>query len=331
MEFITNNNEKRLKNFFDENKFIEYFKHNMRLSMGNHSVLIIITKSDLFYEINDLSFKDKYLKSDVKTLIDSMLIKEMCYKGIIELAVGASHMFARTFDNKIYGWGSNYFGQLGNGKMDEDMKVFNRHELSEFLSELNIETIECGAFHSLALTRNGEVYAWGSNTVGQVGKCLKTMQLSPIKVISLEQERVVRISCGGQHSLALSESGRVYGWGWNEFGQLGFENSLLIHIPKIIELSDVKICKIGCGAYHTLLLSESGVIYTFGKNEHEQIGNGTTENQSKPMKLFHEKKFINIASYWRSNVSIGLSSDNVHYVWGEFNDEKILRPKQTGF
>jgi alpha-tubulin suppressor-like RCC1 family protein len=332
MDSITDSKENRLKNYFDDdNIFLEHFGNDVRLSMRTDSVLILITKSDLFYEMNILSLKDKYLKTDVKTLIDFMLIKEMCYKGIIELIPGISHIFARAYDNNIYCWGNNFFGQLGNGKRDEDTKQFNKHELNVFLSDLNIEILECGGIHSLALTRNREVYAWGWNSFGQTGNGKDELQLIPIKVLGFGKEKVTRISCGGTHSMALLESGRVYSWGSNEFGQLGFENVKVSHKPKNIEMSDVKISKISCGAYHSLLLTNDGFIYAFGNNDCGQIGNGKIEKQMKPFKLTHEKKFVDIASYWRNNISISLSSDNVYFIWGEFKGEKILKLTETKF
>ncbi len=74
-----------------------------------------------------------------------------------------------------------------------------------------------------------------------------------------------------------------------------------------------------------------GVVFAFGKNDWGQIGNGTIKNQMKPLKISHDKKFIDIASHWRAYTSIGLSSENVYYVWGELNENKFLRPEETNF
>jgi len=71
------------------------------------------------------------------------------------------------------------------------------------------------------LTNCGEVYAWGSNDWGQIGNDCNSDQLIPIKVKGNKgnNERVVMISCGRRHSMALSECGHVYSWGVNECGQ----------------------------------------------------------------------------------------------------------------
>jgi alpha-tubulin suppressor-like RCC1 family protein len=73
------------------------------------------------------------------------------------------------------------------------------------------------------LTNSGEVYAWGCNYLGQIANersGINEYQLIPIKVNVFNKEKVVMIFCGSDHSLALTESGRVFSWGYNRSGQL---------------------------------------------------------------------------------------------------------------
>jgi alpha-tubulin suppressor-like RCC1 family protein len=93
-----------------------------------------------------------------------MIVKDLCNKNIIDLSYGLCHYIACTIDNNIYFW-----GQLGNGRQDENRVQENNPELNELLSDLNITVIKCGAYHSLALTQSGEVYAWDPNDSGQIG------------------------------------------------------------------------------------------------------------------------------------------------------------------
>jgi alpha-tubulin suppressor-like RCC1 family protein len=86
--------------------------------------------------------------------------------------------------------------------------------------------VKCGFWHSLALTKNGEVYAWGLISTGV--SIEQMTQSTPKKVDCFAGERVVMISCGYKHSLALTESGRVFSWGENSHGQLGTEFKMLL-------------------------------------------------------------------------------------------------------
>jgi RCC1 and BTB domain-containing protein len=69
---------------------------------------------------------------------------------------------------------------------------------------------DCGGYHSLALTIIGEVYAWGYNVNERVGNWCDSNQLLPIKLNGFNDEKIVIISCGWSHSLALTESNRVF-------------------------------------------------------------------------------------------------------------------------
>jgi hypothetical protein len=137
------------------------------------------------------------------------------------------------------------------------------------------------------------------------------------------------ISCGWSHSLALTESGRVFGWGKNDCGQLGVDVKDS-NEPIIIELNDLKIKKISCGLAHSLLLSCDGDIYAFGDNWDGQVGNGTKNiPQMFPIKLEINHKFIDIASRYYYRISMSQSIDGTYYVWGRFEDKKILSPQPT--
>jgi alpha-tubulin suppressor-like RCC1 family protein len=67
-----------------------------------------------------------------------MIVKELCNKNIIDLIYGFNHYIARTYDNKFYCWGNNYFGQLGFGSEDQNEFHKNTPKLNNFLSDLNI-------------------------------------------------------------------------------------------------------------------------------------------------------------------------------------------------
>jgi alpha-tubulin suppressor-like RCC1 family protein len=313
------------------NKLKDYFNDNIKLSLKTENKLFIVTKNDIFYEIDIYDENiHLFISNNDNTLIERTIVEELCHKQINDLNFGYNHYIARTASNKVYSWGNNYLGQLGNSREDNDLNVYNKPELNALLSGLEINAIECGWHHSLALTKNSEVYAWGWNRFGQIGNGCYDNQLTPIKVEGLRNQRVIMISCGFYHSMALTESGRVFSWGDNEYGQLGFVYKESSNVPQMIELN-VSVIKVSCGTNHTLLLSKDGNIYAFGDNHCGQIGNGNIDVRRKPFKLNHKKRFNEIRSHWSKNISIALSVDNIYYVWGDCRENHILTPIEAGF
>ncbi len=134
------------------------------------------------------------------------IVDELCEKQIIDLANGLDHCIARNSSGKVYCWGCNYSGCLGIGSQDYS---YHKPILNKYLNHEFVIDIICGAFHSLVLTNCGEVYVRGWNSWGQIGNGCDDNQLIPIKVKGYNYERVALISCGWNHSMALTECGHV--------------------------------------------------------------------------------------------------------------------------
>jgi alpha-tubulin suppressor-like RCC1 family protein len=321
------------------------------LSLKTSNKIFIITKDDKFYEINiyDENIPSFVLFND-DSIINSMEIKKLSGENIIDLSYGFCHYIARNDESKIFCWGNNCCGQIGNGKRDEvgntkelanalkntsddfiPSHAFGNHQnevqLNVLLSDIDIEIIKCGYWHSLALTKSGEVFIWG--LLSREGNVEDMCQLTPIKLDNFDDERVTMISCGFKHSMALTESGRVFSWGENSYGQLGRVNEIYSVNPKLIELKKISIQKISCGKYHCLLLSDDGVTYAFGDNRSGQIGNGSKIMHMTPVKLTHINKFKDIASNSMEDISVSLSIENIFYVWGRCAEDVYFTPIQT--
>jgi hypothetical protein len=229
-------------------------------------------------------------------------LDHLCSKEVIDMKFNSLGLMARTTNGQLYC--STQFERLFS---------FIQH-----LSDKKIIDICCGLSHSLALTKSGEVYSWGYNWNGNGSDKCRKCCLTPIKLNAFNGEKVIQISCGLAHSMALTKSGRVFGWGNNIYGQLDRNNNNNDNgnKPSIVLLSNknTRIQKISCGEYHSLLLSRDGDIYWFGFNG--------IETQITPKKLtINSSKFIDIASYYRSYICVALTEDCV-YVWGKCNEVK---------
>jgi tRNA A-37 threonylcarbamoyl transferase component Bud32 len=297
------------------NKLNDYFKHNIRISLINLNILIIVTKEDFFYCIDIYNENiPSFIINNDNSVIQSMIIKNLCQKQINDIKINYSseYYFARNEYNI-------YFYDIEYGVM------------KEYISEEKIIDMCCGSEHSILLTQSGKVYAYEVNEKERENsdKYINS-DLKSLKNYSFENEKIVMISCGELHSLALTESGRVFGWGDNLFGQLGVDVEDSSE-PIIIELNDLKIQKISCGLWHSLLLSCDGDIYAFGGNGWGEVGNGTQEEQRFPTKLGINNKFKDIASHPDYHISMSQSIDGIYYVWGQFEDKCVLGPQSTKY
>jgi alpha-tubulin suppressor-like RCC1 family protein len=295
---------------------------------SNKYNVLIVTKDDKTFAFGENSSNRLGFGHD-KVVNEIQIVKELRDQQIIDFANGDCHCIARNSSGKVYCWGFNLWGLLGIGSQDES---YHKPILNQYLNNEFVIDISCGAYHSLVLTNCGEVYAWGSNYCGEIGNGCNDNQSIPIKVKGFNNEKVVMISCGYYHSMALTKYGNVYSWGDNRFGQLGIGNTVDSNEPKFIAVIDENKCnvfieKISCGFAHSLLLSSDGNIYTFGLNESGELGNQKEENELSPQRIITETKFIDISSHWDKYISIALSQNGNYYIWGKYGEEIIRKPK----
>ena len=134
--------------------------------------------------------------------------------------------------------------------------------------------VACGHVHTLALTDDGRVFAWGNNKTGCVGVSDRGT-CAPQEIESLRGKQIISISAGMESSAALSASGEVYTWGADNYGQLGLGQGAryINHPTRIRTLRNVPIVQIACGQYHMLALSAAGEVYAWGQGLQGQTAN----------------------------------------------------------
>jgi len=182
--------------------------------------------------------------------------------GVEQVAVGRGHMLAIDADGILYGWGSNGAGQLGLGHL---MSAVSPQPIPA--GDRRFSRIAAGASHSLALSRLGKVYAWGSNHHGQLGHDAPRYASGLLPVHLPEQ--VKAIGAGMHYSVALGASGTVYTWGWNGYGQLGIDGGDRHRPATVDHLAPASA--IAAGEAHVVALTSSG-LYGWGNNASGQLG-----------------------------------------------------------
>uniref|UniRef100_A0A672RL65 Trichohyalin-like n=1 Tax=Sinocyclocheilus grahami TaxID=75366 RepID=A0A672RL65_SINGR len=201
------------------------------------------------------------------------------YAPIKLLSAGGHTSAALTEDGRLFLWGDNSVGQLG--------LVKDSHALlpKELKLGQSIQWVSCGYRHSALVTDNGDVFTFGESADGRLG--LSAHQLAnhsqPQRVESLHG--VLQVACGGKHTLALTED-ELYSFGRGEFGQLGLGTLMfLADTPVAVgHFRKGRVTHVTCGENHSALITDSGLLYTFGDGRHGKLGLGDENftNQFSP-------------------------------------------------
>lgn len=200
-------------------------------------------------------------------------LKHAAFKNCKAVAAGEAHGLALTAGGLIYSWGVNGRGQTGHD--DDDEFIVWPTALRIETSRSPIAAIAAGADHSLALTRDGKVYAWGGNASGQLGDGTTKDRNKPTVINQLSSIRA--ISAGEGFSLALDSAGVVWAWGNNVLGQLGDGTRIGKFAPvKIVSLEAVQ--GIVAGGAHAMAVQADGSLWTWGTNQFGQLGEGPISN-----------------------------------------------------
>ncbi len=169
----------------------------------------------------------------------------------------------------------------------------------------------------MALTTTGQVYAWGSNTFGQLGNGSVVASDVPVPIDAPGGVTFTAIAAGGDHSLALSSTGQVYAWGANFDGQLGDGTTTSSDLPALVTAPpDTDFTAIAAGTAHSLALSSTGVVYAWGYNGSGQLGDGSDESSSTMTAVTFPPGVLISAIACGADHSLALSSTGAVYEWG---------------
>ncbi|KAM5191529.1 putative E3 ubiquitin-protein ligase HERC3 [Mantella aurantiaca] len=186
-----------------------------------------------------------------------------------QVACGENHSVFLLDDGRVYSCGENGAGQLGHDHHDKEPGQVNA------LASERIVHVACGRSYSVALNNQGQIFSWGAGSDGQLGHST-TEQCIPVPrfIKKLNQQKILQVSCGNQHCLALSDDGQLFTWGQNSHGQLGLgqEFSSQSSPQRVKSLEGIPVAQVTAGGFHSFALSLSGAVFGWGKNNSGQLG-----------------------------------------------------------
>ncbi|CAL1540172.1 unnamed protein product [Lymnaea stagnalis] len=186
---------------------------------------------------------------------------------VTSVACGRAHTVIIVENEGVFTLGNNAYGQCGRSIVEgED---YSKNQTINKLAEVpgDIIKVVCGQDHTLFLTQSGEVYSCGLGADGQtgVGHYNNTSKLTRIKG-DIDGVKVTSVGSRGDCTLAVSESGDLFGWGNSEYNQLGLVTSeTQVNLPRHIPVPHCgKVIKAVAGGSSCALLNDQGQVYVWG-------------------------------------------------------------------
>ena len=222
---------------------------------------------------------------------DSVLTKVSTSAKTIDVALGVDHIVVLDENGEVWTAGCNQYGALGidenAGKYWYGTQIETLRKVTVGDGSVKIRAVAAGQYHTILIDENGGVWTAGYNSDGQLGRSENVNSGTPNTVFKkaegLDNVKIVGASGGTAHTVLLDESGNVWTAGNNLHGQLGRQTAKNVDskFEKVTDgISGVKITAIAAGSRYTVLLDESGNVWTAGSNGYGELGRETNGKSS---------------------------------------------------
>lgn len=194
------------------------------------------------------------------------------------------------------------------------------------LNGQSIIQVACGGEHLLYLTDTGDVYSFGDNEEKKAGKRGQASSFLVPRLVeefalekALHRTKIVKVACGAQHSVGITEVGELYTWGSGEDGRLGHGDMRDRSVArKVMSLLRERVVHASCGGAHTAVLTDASKVFTFGRGRNGRLGLGDNKWRDTPHEVTafaRETAIVHVVCGW--NFTAALGRDGSVYSWGK--------------
>ena len=206
-------------------------------------------------------------------VVPTLLRGELKNKLVVQVAAGGGHTVFVTADGLVFACGGNYSGQLGLGDAED------REVPTLVTGQLQGKAVVYAAAgnHTLCITADGSLFAWGLNSSGQLGVGDVKTRCVPTMVTTLQGKQVVHVAAGNLpgHTVCSTAGGAVFTWGDGANGKLGLgddRSDKLVPTQVRGELQNETVMQVAAGTDHSMCVAPDGLVYTWGNNDEGQLG-----------------------------------------------------------
>jgi alpha-tubulin suppressor-like RCC1 family protein len=241
------------------------------------------------------------------------------------VSAGDLHTCAITTEGAAYCWGSNAYGQVGDGTTTPRMTPVVVE------GGLHFVAVSAGTRHTCGVTTDGAAYCWGHNANGTLGastseKCANNVPCSTSPVAVSGGLTFSSISAASTSTCGVTPSGDAYCWGNNLSGQLGDGTTTSRSAPTAVA-GGLEFTSVSAGYQHTCGVTTGGDAHCWGSNG-GALGDGTQTDSPIPVLVAGELQFASVSASERQ--TCGLTTDGVSYCWGSNNFSNFGDGTNTG-
>jgi len=248
--------------------------------------------------------------------------------GIVAITADNNESMAVDNQGRVWAWGLNTNGELGTGNATATPYATQVSGLSNMLA------IASGQNHTVALKADGSVWAWGANGSGQIGNgTVSAWVTQPTQVIAPNTQSgpyiqsIVAVAAGSLHSVALDNTGKVYTWGDNSYGELGDSDAALVaqSQPVLAKNSGTPITNIvgiSADATNSFAINNSGTVYAWGDNTIGELGTGTTNTVGTASDL-SPGQVQNLGTMAMVSNQSALAANGTLWTWGDGSNGRL--------
>ena len=220
----------------------------------------------------------------------------------------------------VYSWGAGTNYALGTGSTEPQVAPTR----IETLHGKRVVSLSAAKFHSAAVTEDGQLYTWGFGRSGRLGHpglhlhSGESAVISPRLVAGLGRRQVVAVAAAKHHTLLCTVAGEVWAMGSNRHGQLGLSASDTQPEPRRIGALRARVIAVAAANKHSVAITASGEIYTWGSNALGQLGYGTFDSGSStsPRLVDALKGRVVVTAAAAKRHTLALTADGDVFTWG---------------
>jgi alpha-tubulin suppressor-like RCC1 family protein len=236
------------------------------------------------------------------TVLQNNLTNAQCW---VDVVAGEQHTLAIKSDGTLWAWGSNSYGQLGDGSQSDKAVPVQIGSDKDWKAVLG-----GGEQSSMAQKKDGTLWAWGDSNTKQLGLVSGSSSTTPA-LCNSNLTKIKTAQFGTTHTAAISEDGNLWLWGNNSYGQLGV-SKMEAEKPKQLGTSEWSSCS--AGFIHNVAIKKDSTLWAWGGNVMNEVGDGTMTQQDIPVLINKEKCWIFADAGLHHNLAI--KKDGTLWAWG---------------